>query len=511
MKKSVFQAVALVSVLSIVTRVLSFVFKIYLSRAYGADAVGLYQIGISIFFLFAAFPASGLPLAVSRRVAEITGDGNERKEFSLVSSAAVVGLLISAAVTVVFFAFPKIFNLMFADKRVIPIFQIMLPALFSTTVYCVLRGWFWGRKRFLVFGFTELLEEVFRIVFSVLFAGGVISAVNGATGIALAFLVSDAASALTLALLYFIKGGRFTAPRDIKTTVKSAAPITAMRVFGNIVGSLSAVIIPQRLVAAGVSATQATAEYGRVAGMAIPLLLAPLALIGSIAVVLIPELASDKKANPSLLSQKINRSLSASVLITGLFLAVYLPFGKEIGVLLYNDAAAGLYLRFSAILMLPIGINQIGATVLNSIGLEGKSFLSFILGTALMIVLVFFLPKYIGIYAVAVGTGACYTVTSVMNLRLMKKHIGMSLAFLKTTVLAAAFCGPTAFIAVWLRNIAASVLNETVATVLCMAVAALLYLTLVWCFDLVDIQGFLKKRNNSTSSQRAKRKKSVSF
>jgi stage V sporulation protein B len=487
---TIFKAAALVSVISVVTRALSFVFKIYLSRAYGAEAVGLYQIGISIFFLFAALSASGLPLIVSRKIAELHGD--RESEFSLVTSATALGLLICFFIVAAFFIFPFIFDLLFSDERVVPIFKIMLPALFSTTVYCIIRGWFWGNKNFLVFGFTELLEEVFRIIFSVLLAGGMFAAISGATGIAAAFLISDAASALTLFILYFVKGGKFTKPKHIKFAAKSALPITAMRVFGNIVGSLSAIIIPDRLVAAGMKTSDATAEFGRVSGMAIPLLLAPLAIIGSIAVVLIPELAADS-ANKKFvaLNEKINKSLAASILVSGVFLAVYLPFGVEIGQLLYKDAGAGLYLRYAALLMLPIGINQITSTVLNSVGAETKSFVNFIVGTAVMTVLIFILPKYIGIYAVAVGTGACYIITSVLNIRLLKKKTGMPLNFLKPTVLVLAFCGPCSFISIWLKNIAQNyIANQDAATFIGMAAAVILYVLFVWCFDLVDISPF---------------------
>ncbi|MDR3263264.1 MAG: oligosaccharide flippase family protein [Clostridiales bacterium] len=495
-KHSIFKAVALVSVISIVTRILSFVFKIYLSRAFGAEAVGLYQIGISVFFLFAALSASGLPLVVSRKIAELNGD--KAKEFSLISSAIILGLGICVAIIAAFFAFPRLFDKFFTDKRVIPLFKIMLPALFSTTVYCIIRGWFWGKKNFLVFGFTELLEEIFRIIFSVLLAGGMISSINGALGIAAAFLVSDIAAATALFILYITKGGKFYKPRHLKETAKASAPVTAMRVFGNIIGSLSAIIIPARLVAAGMETGAATAEFGRVSGMAIPLLLAPLAVIGSIAVVLIPELASDSAGKRSAaLNKKISKALSASILISGIFLSVYLPFGKEVGEMLYNDAAAGQYLQYSALLMLPIGINQITSTVLNSIGEEKKSFINFIVGTSIMIVLIIILPKYIGIFAVAAGTGACYIVTCFLNIRLLKKNTALSLQFVRTAALVLAFTGPCGFIAVWLRNIMASYISAAAATVINMTFAAILYLLFVWCFDLADITPLLVRKKKS--------------
>ncbi|MBR1625292.1 MAG: oligosaccharide flippase family protein, partial [Clostridia bacterium] len=68
--KKVVGAVATVTFFGVFTRIIGFLFKIYLSRSLGAEALGLYQIALSVFFLFASLTSSGVPMIVSRKTAE---------------------------------------------------------------------------------------------------------------------------------------------------------------------------------------------------------------------------------------------------------------------------------------------------------------------------------------------------------------------------------------------------------------------------------------------------------
>ena len=68
--KRVFKAFALVTAVSVATRLMSFLFKIYLSRELGAEVLGLYQIVMSVLSLMSCVGSSGLPVTLSRFVAE---------------------------------------------------------------------------------------------------------------------------------------------------------------------------------------------------------------------------------------------------------------------------------------------------------------------------------------------------------------------------------------------------------------------------------------------------------
>ena len=58
-----------VTSISIITRLVSFIFHIYLSRIFGALNIGIYSIASSVFVMFACFAASGFPVTLSRKIA----------------------------------------------------------------------------------------------------------------------------------------------------------------------------------------------------------------------------------------------------------------------------------------------------------------------------------------------------------------------------------------------------------------------------------------------------------
>ena len=92
---------SIVTGFSVATRLLSFLFKIWMSRTLGAEAVGLYQIAFSVLVLLFSFTA-GAPTVLSRKVAECAARGDVRRQNSLTTASLVIGLVSSAAMVAVF-------------------------------------------------------------------------------------------------------------------------------------------------------------------------------------------------------------------------------------------------------------------------------------------------------------------------------------------------------------------------------------------------------------------------
>ena len=288
--KGTVKSFSIVTLFAVVTRLLSFLFKIWMSRTPGAEAVGLYQIAFSVLLLLFALTA-GAPKVLSRKVAECAARGDTRRQNALTTASILIGLVTSATICALFLALSGHLDIVFTDSRCVPIFLIMLPALVTSSLYAPLRSWFWGRKNFLAFSAPELVDEGLKIGFALLFAGGLFGTLTGATGVALALTLADAVSVVMLFVLFFKSGGRLVRPQGAKELVLSTAPLSAVRILTSLSASLSALVIPRELVASGLTVAVATAQYGRVAGMALPLIMAPVTVISALSLVLIPDLA----------------------------------------------------------------------------------------------------------------------------------------------------------------------------------------------------------------------------
>jgi Membrane protein involved in the export of O-antigen and teichoic acid len=485
-------AVAKVTVYAVITRTLSFIFKIYLSRVLGAEAMGLYQICLSIFFLFSALSASGLPTVLSRKTAELRALKSEEKGFQLVTASLIIGTVIAAATVIILLLLSPFLGKIIADSRAVPLFKIMLPAVISTAVYCIIRGWFWGTKQFAYFSITELVEEICRILFTLLLVSGIISGINGAYGIALAFTISDFTVAAMLIALYFLKGGKLVKTTEFKNMAKPALPLTAMRVFGSLVGTFLAVLLPERLVSGGQTVEEATASFGRIAGMAGPLLFAPNAIISSLAIVLIPEMSADGvKNNMSSLKSHITGGINFSVIVCGLFLAVYASMGAELTTFIFNDAPSGEYLEAAAWILVLMPINQITTSALNSLGMEKEAFFGYVVSTVFMLFSVYFLTRYIGVLSVVVANLSMLAISVAFNLYYLKKRANISFGFLKTAFLVSIFAVPSSYLARNLYNLTVPA-GRFLALFTACGAAALMYVALVWFCGLADIGGFMK-------------------
>ena len=131
---------SIVTGFSVATRLLSFLFKIWMSRSLGAETVGIYQIALSVILLLFSLTA-GAPTVLSRKVAECAGRGDTARQNALTTASLLLGGGIAVALCVVFYACSRFLGGIFADERCIPIFLIMLPALVTSSLYAPLRSW----------------------------------------------------------------------------------------------------------------------------------------------------------------------------------------------------------------------------------------------------------------------------------------------------------------------------------------------------------------------------------
>lgn len=421
MSKSLLRSALTVTVLGVLTRVLSFLFRIYLSREIGAESLGIYQIALSVFFLFATLSA-GLPLTLSRKTAEMHALGKYKGEKNLISATLILGVAISGVVVCCFYLFSSNLSFLFSDERCLPLFLILLPSCISTSVYGIVRGWFWGRKKYTVFALTEFFECIVRILLGVVLISGIVDGINGATGTALSFTLSDYLCTALIVALFFIYGGRFKKPQGFKSITKTAIPLTAVRLYNSLINSLVAIIVPAMLIATGATSGEAMSDYGRIMGMALPIITSPSMVTGALNTVLVPEIASLKaRGDRDNLVKKVKGSLTIAVFCALAFFVVFLPLGEKIGILFYDDSVAGTYVSYSAVIMVSMVLNGVTSTIMDSLGLEIKTMKNYVVGSVFLLVTLVGLSFFIGAYAIIVAFGVSYTITTLLNLVAIKK------------------------------------------------------------------------------------------
>ena len=102
------KAFALVTAVSAATRLMSFFFKIYLSRELGAEILGLYQIALSVLGLMSCVGSSGVPVTLSRLSAENDALGRRRDSDALTTLCLLASGGAALALTLASLAFPSV-------------------------------------------------------------------------------------------------------------------------------------------------------------------------------------------------------------------------------------------------------------------------------------------------------------------------------------------------------------------------------------------------------------------
>lgn len=521
------RSVALITLFAVATRGIGFLFRIVLSRILGAELLGIYQIAFSFFMVFMTIIASGLPLIISKEVAAILTKNKNRplysanpRPYSTIAQVATAGLIISIAASLVIIAiiypFQRLIYPLFTDTRSIPILLILIPSILAYSIYTTLRAIWWGQKKFFILGATELIEQVARVlIFGLLmiFAFWFTNLVQVA---ALSFTLATVVSA-TIVVIIFLKiqkkdragGPKSRGMRDIpwKTTplkplLRSASPITAVRALASIALPIIAIIVPMRLVTAGWSSGDAIAHFGIAVGMTLPLLSIPQTVISSIATALVPDLAASReRRDKNRISTQIISCIKFTLLINFLLIPVFMAVGPGIGILLFANETAGVYLARSAWIMVPMSLSLITNAILNSLGAETRAMIHYIIGSVALFTAVWVLPQYVGVTALIIGLGVCMTIASILNLQLITRLTGTQTKAATYILAFSAISAPAILAGLFVYGTIGHAIPQILSVPIASGIATIILVGLAYVFNLIDFDRLLKFRRKAKSSE----------
>jgi len=387
--------------------------------------LGVYQIAMAFFMVFMTIIASGLPLAISKQVAT----GQKR---GVVAAGLIISLTASTIICLLVLAGNRLLGTLFTDTRCVALLIALIPSVFAISVYTVIRAVWWGEKRFFLLGATELMEQILRVVVFALMLAFAFLFVDVSQIAALSFTAAFVIAAVVCVVIHinlqkgynnrspFLKGGGMA--QAMTGVLKSAAPITGVRLVASLTMPVISILIPMRLIAAGWSPAAAVAGFGVLVGMTLPLLTIPQTVISSLSTALVPELSSaHNQQNRESVTRQIQTSLKFTLFITFLLLPAFIALGDGIGTFLYADATSGIFLAKYAWAMVPMSLSQITNAILNSLNAEARAMKHYMIGSAALFAAIWFLPAVMGIGALVIGMGACMSIASVLNLLLIAK------------------------------------------------------------------------------------------
>ncbi len=440
-----FKAVLSVTFFTVIDRVLGFFFKIYLSRELGAVNMGVYQVALSIFFLLLTVTTSGIPLIVSKLTAKYENAGNKKDSGGTVAAALIVGIGSAVIVCLITVILNKPIGSLMASPESMTVLLFMLPGVLFSGIYSAFRGNLWGKQKYTVMSVIEVIEQSVRILLTVLLF---LLGFNRLKMTALSLSVSCGVTAVCCIVCFYANKGKMSSPKGkIVPLIASSAPITFVRASSSIVNSVVAIVVPMILVGMGHTNEQAMYIFGSSIGMAMPLLYIPITVVGSLAYVMIPTLSSAYgSGNKQSAQRQIESALKISIVVAAVFVPMFGALGSPIGKFVYDNADAGRFLAHSAWLLIPVSVENIASSMLNSLDLEKRGFFNYMIGSSVLFIILAIFCKNFSIDILTFGLGASLTTSSILDIIAIKKRTDIKLGFMYHLIVSSLLILPATFL-----------------------------------------------------------------
>ncbi len=433
LKKNAFlQGTILLTAAGVITRIIGFFYRIFLSRVMGEEGMGIYQLLSPVMAITFSLSCSGIQTAISKHVASY----HVKKQNSACLHILLTGLSLSMSLSVITACILYRYDNWIAvnlllEQRCAPLVRIFALSVPFSSLHACINGYYYGLKKAFFPSFTQLAEQVTRVgcVFLIymigISQGRQVSLSVAMLGILAGEICSTLISAVAIYCHFYklLPLQKMAAPHfvlHIRELLQMAVPLSANRLVLNGLQSIEAVYIPNKLMQYGMTNSKALGCYGVLTGMALPLLLFPTALTSSISVLLLPYISEAQAQKDAVkIRNAIKRCVSYCLLLGSACCIFLLLFGDFLGNFLFDSSLAGSYIRMLSIVCPVLYLGSVLTSILHGLG---KAFTAFLYNSICLLVrllFVFLLIPVFGMPAYLLGIFISQLLFTVLMLRVL--------------------------------------------------------------------------------------------
>jgi len=400
----------------LISRLIGFSYRIYLSRLFGEEGMGVYQLLGPVLALSFSITAAGLQTAISKYVAEEVSHKNSHASFRTLG----VGLFLSLALSILCMGITIRFSEWIAihfllESRTASMLRIIALSIPLAAVHSCINGYFYGIRKTAVPAATQLIEQFFRV--ACVFIANLLAqkhqmmfTINVAViGLVIGEFCAMLVSILAIYLRFYKARKPVTSGPEIHFTankypaiagklLKLAIPLSATRIIINFLQSIEAVYIPNMLQIYGYDAKTALSVYGVLTGMAMPLLFFPNALTGSMSLLLLPLISqADATGNRTAVRRAYHKTLYSCLFLGAVCTLGFLLAGGFAGTLLFKSELAGRFIRVLSFLCPFLYLSTTLSSILHGLGKAGCVFFVNVSSLLIRLGIVFLCIPHFGI------------------------------------------------------------------------------------------------------------------
>lgn len=403
----------ILTVTGLLSRFIGFFYRIFLSKVFGAEGMGIYQLTSPVLALSFSLTVAGMQTAISKYVASETSTHDYKSSFRTLWAGFVIAMSISFACMAFIYIYSEWIAVTFLmEERTAPLLRIISLSIPMATVHSCINGYFYGIKKTSIPALSQLSEQIARVgsvylIYYICCRKNITPTISFAVvGLVIGESASMLVSAIAIICRSFKLFGAHAHTKVLRTPpglmtasykkicenlLKLAVPLSANRIIINILQSIEAVFIPNRLITYGLSNSDALGVYGVLNGMSLPLILFPSAITNSISVLLLPMVSeAEASGNRHTVTKAILKSIKYCMLLGFACTTFFLLFGRMAGMLLYNSRLAGSFILTLSFICPFMYVASTLNSILNGLGKTHLTFIYSVVSLLVRLAFVFF-------------------------------------------------------------------------------------------------------------------------
>ncbi|MDY4692059.1 MAG: polysaccharide biosynthesis protein [Blautia sp.] len=408
-KKIFIRGTLLLTFSGLISRIIGFFYRIFLSRIIGAQGLGIYQLVFPLQTFILAICASGIQTAISRLAASEEALGDHKKACDYFMVGTFFSLILSISFSSLLYLHADFWACeILKEPRTNSLIQMLSLSFPFSTLHSCINSYYFARKKTLLPAGIQILEQAARagssyILYLILISEKmIITPLIAVFGTLISEIMASVVSLFFISMHFkdiHYSPFRLSQPVQLlKNTFQISVPLTLNKILLTLLSSIEVILIPARLQVSGLSSREALSIYGIFTGMALPMILFPSALTNSAAVMLLPSVSQLQTLGHSQKIRQVISQIFKYCISLGLFcMAGFLLFGQFIGNFLFHSPTAGLYIKTLAFICPFLYLNATLTSVLNGLGRSGLCLIHSVISILIRMVFVIFMIPVLGI------------------------------------------------------------------------------------------------------------------
>lgn len=383
-------------------------FNVYISNKIGAEAVGVFQLILSVYLFAITLATSGINLATTRIVSEELALNENCVPKKAIRKCIFYSLVLGnfACILLCLLA-PFLSHTILHSKVPSYLLVVLAISLPFISVSSALNGYFTGLRKITKNASSKFLEQIVKIVSTTYFLCCFfpLTLERACLCLVLGETISEVTSCLFCYLLYKIDIRKCNCPYNFnnknytKKILSISLPVAITSYVRSGLSSLKQLLIPLRLEKSGMDCKQAISQYGMVTGMAMPILLFPEVLLNSFSTLLVPEFSAYyARKQTKQIHDAILKIFKLTLLFSIGVIGIFAFYSDAISLLIYNHLEVAKYLKILCPLILFMYFDSIVDSILKGLDKQLSVMGCNILDLFVSILCIYFIVPLYGIY-----------------------------------------------------------------------------------------------------------------